>query len=172
MNQETITADIFTVPMPDSGADQPAGPASEAGELPSLAEWRQRRAAWWRGHVEARRASGESRTAYCRRNDLNPGGLYHWEHKLSGGVDSRRREPAQPANSLRDQDAPGEWRPFPPVGDSTTGAAGGVRFLPLGLLAAGRPDSGLSLFVGGARIEVGASFDPELLRRVVRALAG
>ena len=46
---------------------------SKAGEV----------AAYWRGHVEGWRASGDSQKAYCARNGLKAGSLSYWHRRLA-----------------------------------------------------------------------------------------
>lgn len=186
MNRETVSADDSDDAGLDDQGQRLENAADLDGGMPSWGEWRRSRAAWWQGHVEARRASGESRTAYCRRQGLNPGGLYHWERKLGTASEDGRREtrPAVPGrrSGLGHPDGPDrgkdpgggdgprlEWPFFSPAGEAP-GIDGGVRFLPLGMLPMASGGGGLTVWVGPVRVELTAGFDVELLRRVVRAL--
>lgn len=170
MNGETVCVDVADDAGVDDQGQRQENSADSDGGMPSWGEWRRSRAAWWRGHVEARRASGESRTAYCRRQGLNPAGLYHWERKLdpaTGGGRGVTRSASPDGGNV-----PGAaWPTFSLMGE-TSAADGGVRFLPMGMLPMALGGGGLTLWVGPARIEVADGFDGELLRRVVQALEG
>lgn len=174
-----------------------ADAAEAEGEgMPTWAAVRKSRAACWASHVEGRRASGEGRTAYCRRHGLNPAGLYHWERKLGLAAGSGRRltrpggcgEGSGPRAGCFPDGADGRGQgggsglpcggvgegkaawPFPWPPGAGPASREGVRFLPLGLLPAPPCDAGLTVWVGPVRVEVRSGFDVELLRRVVRAL--
>jgi hypothetical protein len=120
---ETICADIIEDPGLDNKGPRVESGAAPVDEMPSWAEWRRSRAAWWREHVEARRVSGESRTDYCRRHGLNPGGLYHWERKL-GPLTGEARGAARSASSPSVSVAGGGWSAVPSI-DRPAGHAKG-----------------------------------------------
>ncbi len=54
---------------------------------------REERRAWWRAHVQAQLASGQTQIAYCRAQGVNLRGLRRWMRVFTiGDGRSRRRE--------------------------------------------------------------------------------
>lgn len=54
---------------------------------------REERRAWWRAHVQAQLASGQTQIAYCRTQGLNLRGLRRWMRVFTiGDGRARRRE--------------------------------------------------------------------------------
>ena len=45
-------------------------------------ETKDERAEYWRGHVSAWRASGQTQQAYCAEHGLKPHGLSYWQFRL------------------------------------------------------------------------------------------
>jgi hypothetical protein len=57
-------------------------------------EAKDEREAYWRGHVLAWRASGQTQRAYCSEHDLKPHSLSYWQLRLRAeGPDSTQRPP-------------------------------------------------------------------------------
>ena len=46
-------------------------------------ETKDERPEYWRGHVSAWRASGQTQRAYCAEHGLKPHGLSYWQLRLS-----------------------------------------------------------------------------------------
>lgn len=62
-----------------------------AETTPSKRTPRVERRAYWQGHVQRWRASGQSKQAYCRDHGLKPANLYRWCAKLGDGQSQRPR---------------------------------------------------------------------------------
>ena len=56
-----------------------------AETTPSKRTARAERRAYWQGHVQCWRASGQSKQAYCHEHGLKPANLYRWCAKLGDG---------------------------------------------------------------------------------------
>ena len=56
-----------------------------AEATPSKRTPRATRRAYWQGHVQRWRTSGQSKQAYCRKHRLKPANLYRWCAKLADG---------------------------------------------------------------------------------------
>ena len=94
----------------------------------------------WRRLVEGWAGSDLTGQAYCDRHGISLGSLYRWRELL------------------REEDAGGV--PAEPV-----------RWVPVELIGGGREASGLRLVLSdGLRIEVGADFDAQTLRRLLGVL--
>ncbi len=100
----------------------------------------------WSGHVEAWRSSGCSAQEYCSRRGLKVSGLRYWSGRIRREVGAELNEAVEKPRfaqvRMRAQQA-------------ATGQSGG-----------------LFVHVGEVRVEVGADFDADTLRRVVAVLAG
>jgi hypothetical protein len=47
---------------------------------------------YWRGHVEAWRAAGDSQAAYCKSNELIYHRFVHWRRKFEGNADRAAKQ--------------------------------------------------------------------------------
>jgi hypothetical protein len=96
----------------------------------------------WRQRLDACAQSGKSVVDWCYFNQVSVHQYYYWKRRLS--------DPSPQAT------APPQWLP--------------VEVEPAAPLSAAA--TGVSVRIGGVRIEVNAGFDPATLRAVVVALAG
>ena len=104
----------------------------------------------WRDRIAACKVSGFTVTEYCRQNNVQKKSYYYWKRRLAitAAVSSS-------ADSSKDTAA--DW-----LSVETSSSRSISEALPL--------QSTLVVRVSGAEIEVGADFNPVLLRAVVSAL--
>lgn len=100
----------------------------------------------WSGHVEAWRASGSSAQEYCTRRGLKVSGLRYWSSRIRREAGAELNEAVEKPRFAR------------------------VRMRRSGVATA--RSGGLFVHVGEVRVEVGADFDADTLRRVLAVLAG
>ena len=111
-------------------------------------EGNEERAPYWRRHVEAFEASGQTRREYSEQHGIKVKQLDYWRGIARQGKSSRPIIQGKSSSSF------GQWIPV------QVSEAPNVE------------ESQINIWVGTARIEVRHGFDRELLLQVLRALEG
>jgi hypothetical protein len=124
--------------------------ATYPGAGDNTPEARAKRERFWRDMIRRWKASGLSKTEFCKGESLSASSMHFWIGEI------RRRDGGRTRPRLL------ATKPVAPAKTS---------FVPVSVIAAAKKSAEpIELVVGGHTLKVRSGFDPEALRQVVRAL--